>query len=301
MKDPLPELNKNRQTRSMSQRRSESEGPQQRKREKGQTENSATRTERRKTSTTPRKDNNAVKAEAANGSRFGPLQQINEIKLKKPTQISNLKTSNSSTTKSSQSTTTNASSGLSYRNKMGPSTNLSLETRSENKSLLTNKTNLTVNNNNNSNAVVPSPNAKVFNGTNIVTPFKNDSVNNSSGLGKVFNGMDAYSNGKKVQVVQQQNRNVRVITQTSPQANPISSNVSIPSVTNQAQGQNGIGTLITNGSALNLRPAYPSLRVEDQPKKKIVYVPPPQSNKYKVDILLLVRVLKNDVVLCWWR
>ena len=268
--------------------------------------------------------------EPLGANRFGPLEKIKEFAAKKTTNSkgnnqpkSNV---NTNTNNNINNNLSNRNKTL-QANLSGPtiqtgkvSTQSTLDSNPKN--VLNSKTNLPLNskasNEDRQNVEVASPlkleftidQTSLHKGSS--SKYSNDSSRNENIDGGNKSGhfnfrilSNSSVSSKKPQQQQQQSqpqqsKNVKGYNPGSnfnspQQSNPVGSNSTVAS-SNQSQllsqAAPVVTSFISNGSAINLRPAYPGIRMEEQPKKKVVYVPPPQSNKYKVFVHPLVIIIK---------
>ena len=262
MKNPAVGLSKT----NSNKRRSESESPYRDKLGKSQGDNSLQKSDRRYTSTTPRQEkneraNNNKPDTSSFANRFGPLEKIKEIitTAKKPNPSPNVQANNTKTNNTQQ-----------QKPFQGRVINVPLDPIA--KTLLNQKNSYSSSFNPISSIIQNGRNGQVEFSTvlqNAMSPVKNNP--NNVQQTKVIK---PYTNTLNASAVQQK-----------PMSN---SNILLPLLTNPpqqnlAQSQN-ISSIISQASTLNTRPAFPIFRIEDQPKKKIVYIPPPQSNKMKVSL-----------------
>jgi len=317
----LPNVNE-RQNNSAStrekRRRWGSESPSQEKSVGPLNDSTVGRVPKRKSSLTPKREgNNASKLESMGVNRFGPLEKIKEIAVKKSTS-----TKTNTQSKTSSNVGGNSNNSLSNRNKP---THVSLsvsQTKSSTqptidsnpKSVLNSKINLPTststkaNTEDKHNGEVESPSKTDFTIDQVSlhknsSKYSNDSsrnenVNNSANNNGHFNfriitNNSSITNKKtqsqpQAQPQAQQNKAGRgynpAASFSSPQqSSNTGSNSTLPLLTNsQVLPQvSAVASFMSNGSAINLRPTYAGIRVIEEPKKKIVYVPPPQSNKFK--------------------
>jgi len=337
----LPNVNE-RQNNSASarekRRRWGSESPSQEKNLGPLNESLTRKAPKRKSSLTPkREENNPSKLESMGVGRFGPLEKIKEIGVKKST---NTKIN----TQAKNNTSTNSTTNNSLSNRIKPiQVNLTASSVKSNtqptidsnpKSVLNSKINLptsvsTKANSEDKQNADQSPSKTDFTidqislHKNNSSKYSNDSsrnenvdstVNKNGNFNiKVLANNPSTSNKKpQPQASLQQNKAVRgynpIASFGFPQQASNSGSTSIlPPLINQSQVLPqipAVTSFMSNGSAINLRPAYAGIKVIEEPKKKVVYVPPPQSNKYKFYVgggnnsNLVKRVLaKRD----WWE
>lgn len=345
------------QMMSLTPERAQSESPIMQGKNGRAFDNSGQKSDRRQNnSLTPRKETPSKVTRADGlGGRFGPLEQIQEISMKRAANSYNY-TRNVNQTKSYQSNSSNSSNVPSTKNKAFqpvfvekekiPSATEFTKTflnnnNTNNKAILQPNTNPAYTNNNPNYRT--SPPAKIGNVTYNTSSYK---PGNSGGMASVQaeieNGINRalslnqqVSNDVRRFQANQQNQNGRILKPNANSgsyqqpnyanvhltayqqpnfitSNYVTSNYVLTAVINQGQPfiqnqvnhinqQNShinqpvnhinqitqlVSNLMPNNSTLNLKQVYPTLKVEDQPRKKIVYVPPPQSNKLKVYSLL---------------
>jgi len=248
-----------------NKKKSESESPYRERLGKSQLENSPHKTDRRFNSITPRQEKNE-KGNNKPDTRFGPLEKIKEIitTVKKPISGSNIQYNNSK-----------GNNNNNQQPKVVPGRIVNVPLDPIAKTLLNARNSYSSNFN---------PISSIIqNGRNGQADFANAL---QSAMSPVKNNPHNIQQNK---VFKPFSLGASAVQQKTASTSTSNSNSVLPLIMNQSQPQQtlsqsqNISSIITQASTLNTRPAYPILRPEELPKKKIVYIPPPQSNKLKVN------------------
>ena len=286
-------------TRNLKGRRSESQSPSQDKGLRKHIEATLQRSDRRHTSTTPRKNSeksSTQKFDPSGSGRFGPLEKIKEITAKKntPSYVSHFNGATSSSKPINQLRTIQAKASTNPLDNMAKTL---LNNKGTFASSVINPIHTIMRNGINSNG--PSPVKGNFTPNN---PFANHNNNpqaqNPLRNSKIFTGFTTNS-----MAPQGYNSTPNTLQQQTTATNSTSNSI-LPSLSNPS-GSNvtshNVSTIIANTSALIPRPMNNFLRQEEIPKKKIVYVPPPQSNKMKVPIFPGDFSYLTSFLVLYWR
>ena len=265
-------------TRNLKGRRSESQSPSQDKGLRKHIEATLQRSDRRHTSTTPRKNSEksaTQKFDPSASGRFGPLEKIKEITAKKntPSYTSHFNGVNTNTKPIQQIRTIQAKASNNPLDNMAKTL---LNNKGTFASSVINPIHTIMRNGINSNG--PSPVKGNFTPNNPFANHNNNNAQNPLRNSKIFTGFTTMS-----MPPQGYNSTPNTLQQTLPTNS--TSNSILPSLTNPT-GSNvtshNVSGIISNASTLIPRSMNAYVRQEEIPKKKVVYVPPPQSNKMKV-------------------